>query len=231
MSGVPSDQLQRVADQANVRKSQGYFGRAESGDKRACSLFARLVGCDLNPSGKASDYGWLSKVPPESNEDGYADDALCYTADPSNLLNVVDLINGAGAPGATIPARIDAPKERRSTNLWVKPQPLTAEELSYLMSGGSPQPPQPPQPTIPSYEAMGGDEGGKKVTRLMEADYKTAGKAGLDGDSGAWQWRTAYDFIGGKFKTIEASIAQHQPEWRASLNAERAGNGLPPIVW
>jgi hypothetical protein len=226
--GVPQEALNRAVTQAKLRESQGYFELARAGDRRAASLFVRLVADDLNPLGVPSGYGWLTKQPGETQVDGYAEDAICYGADPNDLLNVVDLVNGAGAPGASIGGSV---KERRASNHWEAPKPLTQSELSYLLSGGMPTPVPPPTPAHPSYEAMGGDEGGKKVTRLMEADYKNAGKAGLDGDSGAWQWRTAYDFLSGICKTVEESIAKHQPEWRASLNAERASQGKPPIAW
>lgn len=225
---MTNDDLQRAIAAAHAREAQGYFERARKGDQKAASLFVRLVADDLNPLGVGTGYGWLSKSPGERQVDGFAEDAICYGANPSDLQNVVDLVNGAGAPGATIGGSI---KERRPNNKWVKPQQLTDEEMSYLLSGGQPVPIPPPRPVYPSYEALGGDEGGKTVTRLMEADYQRAGKPGLDGNSGAWQWRTAYDFLVGICKTVEESIAKHQPEWRSSLNDERASQGKPPIAW
>lgn len=223
--GVSSAQLKRIVDMAHVLEQEGYFERARGGDQRAASLFARLVAVRLNPLGVSTDVGWLSKSPGESQVEGYAEDSICGNANPADRENVIDLVTSAGAPGASIGGSV---KERRINNVWVKPLPLLQTDMDYLLAGGVPVP-QPP--AVPSYEAMGGDEGGKRVTRLMEADYKRAEKAGLDGDSGAWQWRTAYDFIAGTFATVEASIAQHQPEWRASLNAERASQGKPPIIW
>ena len=222
---ISQAQLDRAIAQARVRESQGYFTRVAAGDQVAASLFVRLVAYDLNPNGFTSEYGWLSKTPGETNVDGWAEDAICANADPNDLMNVVDMVNGAGAPGASIGGAV---KQRRPTNRWVRPQPLTDAEVAYLLEGSQPV---PAPPSLPSYEAMGGDEGGKRVTRLMEADYKRAEKSGLDGDSGAWQWRTAYDFIAGSVPTVDASIAAHQPEWRKALNDERAQNGKPPIQW
>lgn len=213
---VPQEQLDRVVAAAKAREAQGYFQKAKEGDKRACSLFARLVGFDLNPTGKTSDYGWLTKVPPESNEDGYADDALCFGADPNDLRNVVDLINGAGEPNASIPGRItpDSVKERRAHNKWERPRALTPEEMDYLNSGDAPIP-QPP--SIPSYEALGGDEGAKKISRVLEHDYKAAHRPGLDGECGSWLRRTDYDFLSGIVPTVEGSITKHRDEWLDGL--------------
>jgi hypothetical protein len=84
-----------------------------------------------------------------------------------------------------------------------------------------PQPQPPSKPTYPSYEELGGDSGGIAITRQLEADYKRAGRPGLDGDCGAWQQRVSYDFLTGVCKTVQESIAKHRAEWLAAL-------GLPP---
>ena len=143
----------------------------------------------------------------------------CGNASSIDLENVVDVINGAGAPGASIGGMV---KERRPHNIWVAPRALTNEETTYLLSGGQPIPIPPATPTYPSYEALGGDEGGKKISRAMEADYKRAGRPGLDKDCGAWMQRTAYDFLVGICPTVEDSIVKHRPEWCAEL-------GIPVI--
>jgi hypothetical protein len=78
----------------------------------------------------------------------------------------------------------------------------------------TPQPTPPPSvPTYPSYESLGGDEGGKAITRQLDADFKRAGRPGLDADCGAWQQRVSYDFLTGICKTVEESIAKHRKEW------------------
>jgi hypothetical protein len=233
---VSQPHLDRILQMAQAREAQGYFVRVKAGDQRAASLFARLVAYDVNPSGDRTLCGWLSKTSGETNVDGWAEDAIAGNGDQADLLNVIDLVGGSGAPGATLVTRLTPAdlKERRTNNLWVAPKPLTADELSYLTGGGvvvPPIPPVPATPVYPSYESLGGDEGGKKITRLLEEDYKRAEKPGLDGECGTWPHRTNYDFLVGNCKTIEASIAKHQPEWRAALNAERTSQGKPPIVW
>lgn len=204
--------LDRAITAARLRQTQGYFGKAKAGDQRAASLFVRLVALDLNSFGDPTGYGWLSKQPGEANVDGWAEDATVFGASPTDLMNVVDLINGAGAPGASIGGAI---KARRLSNTWAAPKPLTAEEMAYI--SGPVVVPVPPAPTYPSYESLGGDEGGKKITRQLEADYRRAGKPGLDGDCGAWQQRVSYDFLTGKVAPVEAAIAKHRADWCAAL--------------
>lgn len=223
--GVSQAQLNRAITQARVRESQGYFSLVKQGDQRAASLFVRLVAYDLNPSGFTSEYGWLSKAPGETQVDGWAEDAICGNADFNDLMNVVDLVTAAGAqppytPNNPAPSIGGSVKERRPTNHWRAPQPLNDEEMDYLLSGAEPIPQPPAQ--YPSYEDLGGDEGGKQITRQLEADYKRAGRPGLDGDCGAWQQRVSYDFLTGRITPVEAAIAAHRAEWCAAL-------GIPVI--
>ena len=186
------------------------FIRLLAADIHAVDLSVGLNGKRGNPNDLSMDA--LNILCDKSDSDGRTPDGEPCV--------VVDVIGGAGGPNPT-PVWNVYDTEVEGSGAWVDPGE----------SPEPPQPPTPPTPTYPSYESMGGDEGGKKVTRLMEADYKTAEKPGLDGDSGAWQWRTAFDFLTGICKTVEESIAKHQPEWRASLNAERASQGKPPISW
>lgn len=138
---VTDEQLKAAVDAARARESQGYFAKAKAGDQRAASLFVRLVAFDLNPSGSSSGFGWLTKQPGESQVDGYAEDAIVYGASPSDLQNVIDLVNGAGAPNASIGGAV---KERRPANLWAAPHALSAEEMAYLAPVAPPTPIQPP---------------------------------------------------------------------------------------
>lgn len=85
-------------------------------------------------------------------------------------------------------------------------------------------PPQPPQ--YPSYEELGGDEGGKKITRVLEHDYRWAMRPGLDGECGAWIRRTDYDFLAGLVKPVEASIVKHRDEWLYELGLIRVEHGM-----
>lgn len=146
------------------------------------------------------------------NDTGARDSTGTYAG-----LEIVDIVGGAETPNPSI--------------TWGDVTQVTIDtgNPGGWKAGSVGQTPHPP--TIPSYEAMGGDEGGKKFSRILEADYKRAEKPGVDGDFGAWPWRTSYDFIAGICATVEASIAKHQPEWRKALNDERVSQGKPPIAW
>ena len=144
---ISDAQLSRAVTAARKREAQGYFDKVKAGDQRAAALFAQLVANDLNPLfdmsdfanlATWSDYGRLTKQPGEAQVDGYAEDSIVFGADPADLMNVVDLINGAGAPDASIGGAV---KPRRSTNLWAAPKPLTDEELTYLRPVAVPVPP------------------------------------------------------------------------------------------
>lgn len=152
--GVTPETLNRVIAVARGLEARGYFEKARQGDQRAASLFARLVAYGANPAGHTSDFGWLSKSPGESQVDGYAEDAIVYGNDPSDRQNVVDLVNGAGAPNASIGGSV---KERREHNRWVKPVALTDEELRYLQSGGQPVPVPPPTPILKPRDQFAGE--------------------------------------------------------------------------
>jgi hypothetical protein len=124
-------------------EAEGYFEVARSGDHRAPSLFARLVAFRLNPTGNPAGWGWLKKGGGK-NVDGYSEDAIVFTADPSNLHNVVDVVAGAGASGARV--QWNGPVPRRPEDVWEAPRMLTNDELAYL--NGRPVEPAPaPTPT------------------------------------------------------------------------------------
>lgn len=149
---VPNDQLQRAVAAARVFEQVGYFEKVRAGDQKAASLFVKLVAFDLNPIGNPNDWGWLTKSHGETQVDGFAEDAICWTNDPSNRENAVDMINGAGAPNASIGGGV---KPRRENNKWYKPIALTPEQLAYLRPNGQPptHPPQPPiVPVVPGRE-------------------------------------------------------------------------------
>jgi hypothetical protein len=107
----------------------------------------------------------------------------------------------------------------RNNNPPLKDGPTIATPNHPPDPPANPQAPTPPpaKPTYPSYDALGGDEGGRKITRQLEADYKRAGKAGLDADCGLWQQRVSYDFLVGNCGTVEESIKKHRAEWCAAL--------------
>lgn len=114
----------------------GYFERCRSGDGRGCSLFTRAVAARLNPQGDGGGWGWLAKPPGGTQYDGYAEDAMVWTADAGNLRNVVDIVCGSGAPGAR-PCAPTAFVARRASDTWTAPRPLDASELAYLGVTGS----------------------------------------------------------------------------------------------
>lgn len=95
------------------------------------------------------------------------------------------------------------------------------------IGGVTPNPPQPPNPTtMPTYEALGGDEGAKQITRQLERDYRKAGRAGLDGECGGWLRRTDYDFLSGKVPTLQSSVTKHRDEWLLALGLIAIESGL-----
>ncbi len=81
-----------------------------------------------------------------------------------------------------------------------------------------PPTPLPSQPSgYPSYEECGGDAAGAAISRQLEADYKRAGRAGLDGDSGLWHQRVCYDLLTRKVPTVQEAIAKHRKAWCDAL--------------
>ena len=205
-------QLDRAIAAARLRQAQGYFTRAKAGDQRAASLFVRLVALDLNPFGHTDDYGWLTKQPGESQVDGWTEDSIVFGADPTDLSNVVDLVNGAGAPGASIGGSI---KPRRPANLWAAPKPLTAEEMAYI-SGPVvvPVPPVVVQP-YPSESPDGGWWGQVADVQIAATYARVNRPYPSDQKSLRWIGRIAYDIRDGL--TQEASLAKHVKELEQEL--------------
>lgn len=132
-------------------EADGWFRRCQTSDLRGCALFTREVIRRLNPTGDPGSWGWLSKSGGEENADGYSVDAMVWTADAGNLRNVVDIIGGAG--GGNPRAGMGGFVQRRPSNQWVRPVPLSAADAAYACMGAcagtQPQPPTPPQPQPP----------------------------------------------------------------------------------
>jgi hypothetical protein len=137
-----------LAAAVDVAVKGGYFARAETGDMRGASYFARLVANLANPEGDPAAVGALRKTAGGSNVEGYADDAVCGNGDPSDLLNVYDLVKGSGAPGAS--PTVNGPLPRRASDVWGAPKALSAEQMAYL--GGSGVEPGP-APGLPAWES------------------------------------------------------------------------------
>lgn len=228
--GITPDDLARANAAAKQLESEGYFERARAGSQKAASLFARFVAFRLNPDGDESDFGCLSKASGEQQVDGFAEDAIVFSNDPSDLANVVDLVNGAGAADASIPDTYGV-KPRRSHNRWIKPEALTQTQLLFLRPTGTEPKPKPPvTPQYPGYEELGGDEGGKVVTRQLARDFRAAGRPGLDDDCGAWQQRVSYDFLTRRIATVQESITKHRDGWLIALGLIRVEPGMQSVI-
>lgn len=126
------------------------------------------------------------------------------STDTYNGLEIIDLVSGAEGPNPALG--------------WNDVTQITID--SGTRGGwkqGSVSGETPGGPVYPSYEDLGGDKGGVDITMQLEADYKRAGRPGLDGSCGAWHQRVAYDFLTGRVKTVRASIDKHRAEWCAAL--------------
>jgi hypothetical protein len=136
---------QDVTGTAKRLAEQGYFDTCARGNQHACSYFTRLVVWTINPQGDPNLPGALRKTAGGTNVDGYAEDALALNANPSDLHNVMDLVAGTGAAGASI--RDFNTNPRRASDVWDAPKPLTAQELAVLKPGASLPTPGTPPPT------------------------------------------------------------------------------------
>lgn len=185
--------------------------------------FIRLLAADLHAIDP--NVGLNGK---RGNPDDISDDILALFhppgADPSGytvtdrtgrLMAIMDCIANAGAPNAT-PAwqNVGGP----SPGAWVRPTAVTP-----------PVPLPPPVPSVP-YRAYPQDESTfDAIGRQIEADYKRAGRPGLDAASVRWTARILQDHLmgeapppHGRFLTMAESIAKHRIEWCNAL-------GIPVI--
>ena len=131
-----------IQDALHQIENAGGFARAAAGDQAAANYVVRYAAYLANPSGDTSSWGWLTKSGGEGGVDAdgggrFAEDALVLGADPNNTNNVYDFVGGTGAPGARILYGA-TPVQRRSSNQWAAPRPLSAREMAYIgLSGGS----------------------------------------------------------------------------------------------
>lgn len=125
-----------------------------------------------------------------------------------------DVIGGQGSAGQVL---ISSPGEIDITGQVFVTTP--AKDWLANVPGEGPGPgTTPTKPPVPSYDSLGGDETGRKISRALDKDFRRAGRPGLDAESGMWAWRVLYDHAIGKTEpTIESSIAKHRVEWCASL--------------
>lgn len=213
--------------------AEGYFTKAAAGDARAASLFVRLFAFRANPSASPSGWGWLKKGGGH-NIDGYSEDAVVYGNSPNDLHNVVDMIVGTGAPGASLVPNTTSTVPRRPADVWEAPRALSAADMEYLKSGSGTGPGPDPcaackaelaalkATTVPkvAYEAHGGDAVWDQFGLVIAADYARAGRV-LDAQAFRWAGRTMHDdYMEGL--TLEQSIAKHRVDWCAIL-------GIPVI--
>ena len=212
--------------------AEGYANKLSTGDQKGASLFARATANRMNTGAIGSKPGWLKKGG-GSNVDGYAEDALVLNANPSDLMNVMDCVQGTGAPGAQ--PSWNGPLPRRSSDTWEAPKPLTSAELAYLGVGGPIVVPPEPAYVLPGYEALGGDAIFRNlIGKPLQADMRTAQGLPmdsptlvLDDGSAVWFSRTvdrAYREMITKTLTgaaaqqaIVTSAQQSRAEWRAIL--------------
>lgn len=145
---------------------------------------------------------------------------VIYAIDHNGTDGVFDVIGGAGGSNPQPSWNYLGPGEN-STSGYIDPWTQNTH-YDYSSGGTGGAPVEPPKPVYPTYEQLGGDEAGKKVSRAMDADYREAGRPGLDADCGAWMQRTVYDYCVGICATPEESVNKHRPEWRKEL-------GLPPL--
>lgn len=193
-----------VPNYANVPKSLFQTGLYNLKTEDGQAAFTDAVVSTLH--GLDERFGHLKKKPGQSHVHGHGEDSTLYLSDEPGQSQAVDFIGGAGGSNPQPAWQVDDPRYSKSD--WVDP-------FDHKLDAPTVHPPS--APVYPSYEALGGDEGGKTITRQLEADYKRAGKPGLDADCGAWQQRVSYDFLTGICKTVDESITKHRAEWCAAL--------------
>lgn len=170
-------------------------------------------------------------------------DAISYQRVAGNLTNVdvIDIVNSSGTlnDDGSLTDEAEEKGEAPSTPTWnnqgnVNPGHWVDPDV--LWEDGEPEPPEPPDPPhsgdgmVPYQPYPGHDESVfDQCGVAIEADYKRAGRPGLDSASVRWTARIMQDHLmgdgpppSGHFLTLEESIAKHRREWCAEL-------GIPVI--
>lgn len=196
----------------HIHDAEGWnLGSTSTRDQRN-AFWARVIGCAYH------GHATYNQTPDRQWHLKKADATRPQTDDVATSLpsrNHWDCIPGAGADGYRFAATPHGP--------------LPNDQIVYappVPDGASPTPEPPPSSSMPSYEELGGDEGAKKITRVLEHDYKAAGRTGLDGDCGGWLRRTDYDVLSGKIATVEESITVHRDEWLTALGLIQVSHGM-----
>lgn len=205
---VSAAQVQQAVAAANSLRAQGYFDRAHAGDERAASYFARLVAFTANPDGLSHSWGALRKTGSGFNVEGYADGAIVCGNDPHDLNNVLKIVTQVGSDHAGIG---DAVQERRPSDIWERPQPLTADQLFFLRTGGVRTPPPPAIKVLPKGEAF-------TALKALDAFYRAEDglqrPEGIGGDMEAIaQWFYQLVIEGRTIEDVQAQI-RNSGEWK-----------------
>lgn len=213
------DDVKRAVDVAKSLEAQGYFTKVKQGDEKAASYFSRMVASKVNPSGNPNDWGWLSKPAGGFNIEGFADGAIVFGNNPSDLNNVLKIVVQVGSSNPNDIKIGDSVQQRRPQDVWFCPVPLPDSVVSYITG-------QAPTPAFPSYEVdFGGDKlATEQIGIPLESDYIKAGQR-LNSGSATWFARTYYDAV--YFTVVDKmnakdamakSVVKRRPEWRKALD-------------
>jgi hypothetical protein len=146
-----TDDVKRALAAASRLVSEGYFAKVKTGDERAASYFSRMVAARANPDGIKSDWGALRKTAGGFNVEGYADGAIVFGNNPSDLRNVLKIVTQVGSDNPNAIQIGDQVQERRPVDVWESPVPLPSSLGTYLLNGGVPLPPPPVVPPPPAF--------------------------------------------------------------------------------
>jgi len=167
--------------------------------------------CVATLNGLDPNFRHLKKKPGQTQRHGHGEDSVLYLL-PDNRALAVDFIVGAGGPSPQ-------PGWGVGDHVYTHADAHDPDD-----HGIGHRPPVPP-PSYPGYDELGGDDGGRKITRQLDADFKKAGRPGLDRDCGSWQQRVSYDFLTRKVATIDDAMVKHRDGWLAALGLFRTENG------
>lgn len=136
----------------------------------------------------------------------YTSDVVAY-ADTGEILDImgggeIDGVQTDSKPTWNVPSYV--PPYEEVIQRWRLP----------FDSEIDPFPAPTPQPT-PHARVYPGDDIGWQIGRVLDADYKRAGRSSLDAGSTVWSFRTAWDVANGE--AVESAIARHRQEWCAIL--------------
>jgi len=209
MNPTPAD-VKRATDMAHALEAQGYFVKVKDGDEKAASYFSRMVASKVNPSGNPNDWGWLSKPSGGFNIEGYADGAIVFGNNPSDLNNVLKIVTQVGSNDPNAIQIGSSVQERRPSDIWVVPVPLPDSIPNYLHT-------IVPSSMVPW--VVYDENGFQELKRELAYDY-TRRPQGADFDVSVWAARTFHNAFMGPDKTplgMTAGIARARNEWCAAL--------------